>query len=66
MTAAHGPSGLASDTRVDSNYIFGSLQQVDLTNTTVDNTTVLNNNLAINQPTDISVVLTCPPQTAHE
>jgi len=55
-TAAFGPSGLASDTRVDSNYIFGSLQQVDLTSYVVDNTTVINNNLAINQPTDISVV----------
>ena len=56
ITSASGPSGLASDPRVDSNYIFGSLQQVDLTSYVVDNTTVLNNNLAINQPADITVV----------
>ena len=55
-TASFAPTGLASDSRVDSNYIFGSLQQVDLTSYVVDNTTVINNNLAIHQPSDISVV----------
>ena len=56
ITQPAAPTGMASDSRVDSNYIFGSLQQVDLTSYVVDNTTVLNNDLAINQPTDISVV----------
>ncbi len=55
-TTASGPSGLASDPSVDSNYIFGSLQQVDLTSYTVDNTTVVNNNFAMNTPADTSVV----------
>jgi YVTN family beta-propeller protein len=55
-TAPAAPTGLASDPSVDSNYIFGSLQQVDLTSYAIDNTTVVANNLAINTPADISVV----------
>jgi YVTN family beta-propeller protein len=50
------PSGLTSDPSTDSNYIFGSLQQVDLTSLTLDNTTVLNDNYAVNTPTDTTVV----------
>ena len=56
ITAASAPTGLASDPTVDSNYIFGSLQQVDLTSYPLDNTTVLANNFAINTPTDTSIV----------
>ncbi len=50
------PTGLASDGRVDSNYIFGSLQKVDLTTNPWDNTTVLANNFAVQQSVDTSVV----------
>ncbi len=50
------PSGLTSDPSTDSNYIFGSLQQVDLSTLSLDNTTVLSNNFAINDVTDTSVV----------
>jgi YVTN family beta-propeller protein len=67
-TAPSAPSGLASDPSVDSNYIFGSLQQVDLTSYVVDNTTVLANNFAINPPADTSVVpagLTASPRIKH-
>ncbi len=56
-TVANAPTGVASDTRVDSNFIFGSLQQVDLTNTTVDQT-ALTQNFMIQDATklDTSVV----------
>jgi len=50
------PTGLASDSRVDSNYIFGSLQKVDLTNNPWDNTTVQANNFAVQGSVDTSVV----------
>ena len=50
------PTGIGSDGRVDSNYIFGSLQKVDLTNHPWDNTTVLANNFAVQQSVDTSVV----------
>jgi len=50
------PSGLTSDPSTDSNYIFGSLQQIDLTSTQLDNTTVLANNFAINNVPDDSIV----------
>ena len=50
------PTGLASDGRVDSNYIFGSLQQVDLTGSPWDNTTVQANNFAVQGSVDTSVV----------
>src|SRR5262249_37404801 len=50
------PTGLASDGRVDSNYIFGSLQKVDLTNNPWDNTTVLANNFSVQSSVDTSVV----------
>jgi len=50
-TGTPPPSGLQSDPSTDSNYIFGSLQQVDLTSLTLDNTTVLGNNYAINSGT---------------
>ena len=49
-------TGLASFSGVDSNYIFGSLQKVDLTSISLDNTTVLANNFAVNVPTDTSIV----------
>ena len=49
-------TGLASAPPVDSNYIFGSVQKVDLTTQPVDNSAVLRNNFAVNQPTDTSIV----------
>src|SRR6195256_452210 len=50
------PTGLASDGKVDSNYIFGSLQKIDLSNTPWDNSTVLANNFAVQSSVDTSVV----------
>jgi YVTN family beta-propeller protein len=50
------PSGLASDPKVDSNYIFGSLQQVRLANNPWDNSTVQANNFAVQNSVDTSVV----------
>jgi len=50
------PTGLASDPTVDSNFIFGTVQQVDLQNTHVDNLSVLKNNFAFHMPVDTSVV----------
>src|SRR5271165_1625957 len=50
------PSGLGSDSRVDSNFIFGSLQQVDLTANPWDNSTVQANNFAVQGSVDTSVV----------
>src|ERR1035441_4466380 len=52
---AASPTGLASYNGVDSNYIFGSVQKVDLTQP-IDNTTVLSNNYAVNPAADTSVV----------
>lgn len=49
-------TGLASFAGVDSNYIFGTVQKIDLTATPLDNTTVLGLNYAINPPADTSVV----------
>ncbi len=48
-------TGLASFVGVDSNYIFGTVQKVDLTQP-IDNTTVIANNYSINPPSDTSVV----------
>jgi YVTN family beta-propeller protein len=48
------PTGLISTLTTDSNYIFGTIQKVPLGN--VDNTTVLANNYATNQPADVSIV----------
>ena len=60
ITGASGqtppPSGLASDSRVDSNYIFGSLQQVNLTTNPWDNSTVQANNFAVQNSVDTSIV----------
>ncbi|MBZ5657923.1 MAG: hypothetical protein LAO56_21895 [Acidobacteriia bacterium] len=50
------PSGMASDSRVDSNYIFGSLQQINLAAQPWDNTTVQANNFAVQNSVDTSVV----------
>ena len=49
-------TGLASAPGVDSNYIFGSVQKIDLTTQSLDNNGVLRNNFAINQPADTSIV----------
>ena len=50
------PTGLASDSRVDSNFIFGSLQQVDLTKQPWDFTTVQANNFTMQPSVNTSVV----------
>lgn len=55
-TGTAPPTGLASDSRVDSNYIFGSLQKINLTSTSYDGTTVIGQNFAFNPPADTSVV----------
>jgi len=50
------PTGLGSDSRVDSNFIFGSLQQVNLTTNPWDYTTVQANNFTMQPSADTSVV----------
>jgi len=50
------PAGLGSDPKVDSNFIFGSLQQVNLSTTPWDNTTVQANNFAVQNAVDTSIV----------
>jgi len=57
-TTAAAPTGLASFSgtqSADSNYIFGTVQKVDLTQP-IDNTTVLSYNYAMNPPADVSIV----------
>lgn len=49
------PTGLPSFPGVDSNYIFGTVQQVDLSQA-FDKTSVLANNFALNPAPDASVV----------
>ena len=49
-------TGVASFAGVDSNFIFGSLQKIDLTTPVIDNTTVIANNFSINTPSDTSIV----------
>jgi YVTN family beta-propeller protein len=56
ITGTPLPTGMTSDPSTDSNYIFGSLQQVDLSTLALDNTTVLANNYAVNNVTDNRVV----------
>ena len=41
------PTGVASDPNTDSNYIFGSLQKINLGEVTLNNRDVLHNNFAI-------------------
>lgn len=48
------PSGLESDQ--DGNYIFGTVQKVDLLGLALDNTTVLQNNFATHNIADTSIV----------
>jgi hypothetical protein len=51
------PTGVTSiNSTYDSNYIFGTAQKVDLSSVQLDNTTVLNQNFAINTPKDTNVV----------
>lgn len=54
IPAAHNPSGVESFT--DSNYVFGSVQKVDLARTRLDNTTVLGYNYAFHSPDADGVV----------
>jgi YVTN family beta-propeller protein len=53
--AAHSPTGLASYVGVDSNYIFGTVQKVDLSQP-IDNTTALSYNFGTNRGQDASIV----------
>ena len=54
-SAPHRPSGLISQKGIDSNYIFGSVQKVDLGSITLENTGVLRNNFQIvaNPPAEV-------------
>jgi YVTN family beta-propeller protein len=45
--ALHRPSGVVSQKGIDSNYIFGTVQKVDLGAATVDNNSVLANSFKI-------------------
>jgi YVTN family beta-propeller protein len=51
-------TGLVSQRGIDSNYIYGTVQKVDLAALTLDNTTVLHNNYALVPNLDTSVVPT--------
>ncbi len=50
------PTGLGSDPTVDSNYIFGSAQKVDLKTINLRSDEVLDNNFAKHEQQDTSVV----------
>jgi len=50
------PTGLISTPQTDSNYIFGTVQKVDLSNYNVDKTTVPANNYKTVETADTSVV----------
>lgn len=50
------PSGLVSDPSTDSNFIYGSVQQVNLETTRFDRDDVLENNFAIHKTGDTSIV----------
>ncbi len=50
------PTGLISTPQTDSNYIFGSVQKLDLTNYNLDLTTVPANNYKTIETADTSVV----------
>lgn len=50
------PTGIGSDPSVDSNYIFGSAQKVDLKKADLFNDAVLDNNFAKHEKMDTSVV----------
>ena len=55
-TAAHRPTGMVSQRGIDSNYIYGTVQKVDLAGLTLDNATVLGNNYSTVPNLDTSVV----------
>jgi YVTN family beta-propeller protein len=55
-SAAYHPTGMVSQRGIDSNYIFGTVQKVDLAGLTLDNTTVLRNNYSTVPSLDTSVV----------
>jgi YVTN family beta-propeller protein len=55
--APHSPTGLASYDGVDSNYVFGTVQKVDLSQP-IDTTTALANNFAVHHAADTTVVPT--------
>jgi hypothetical protein len=55
-TAAHRPTGMVSQRGIDSNYIYGTVQKVDLDGLTLDNAAVLRNNYSTVPNLDTSVV----------
>jgi YVTN family beta-propeller protein len=55
-TGSHHPSGMVSQRGIDSNYIFGTVQKVDLAGLAMDETTVLRNNYSVIPNPDSSVV----------
>lgn len=54
LTAAHNPTGVESFD--DANYLFGTVQKIDLTDLTLENETVLSYNYALNAPLDTNIV----------
>jgi YVTN family beta-propeller protein len=54
VNAGHNPTGIESFS--DGNYIFGSAQKIVLSSLTLDNTTVLGNNFAVQNNVDTSIV----------
>ncbi|HEY3414011.1 MAG TPA: bifunctional YncE family protein/alkaline phosphatase family protein [Armatimonadota bacterium] len=54
VPSEHNPTGLESF--ADSNYVFGSVQKMDLAGLRLDNTAVLQSNFALHKPADTSVV----------
>jgi hypothetical protein len=50
------PTGIASDPKVDSNFIFGTVQKVDLKTVDLGSFAVLANNFAVHHQMDTSVV----------
>jgi YVTN family beta-propeller protein len=50
------PTATGQQSFADSNYLFGSLQKIDLAGLNLDNTTVLGYNFAVHTPADTSVV----------
>jgi YVTN family beta-propeller protein len=55
-TSGAPPTGLISTAATDSNYIFGTIQKIALPYASLDKTTVLANNYAVNPPSDTTVV----------
>jgi YVTN family beta-propeller protein len=55
-TSAAAPTGVASFKGADSNYMFGTVQKVDVASAPLDNAAVLANNFTLHAPADTTVV----------